>query len=224
MTKSKILIVEDTRETRELLLSFLEKEFETVCALNGVEGLEVARTQAPDLILMDIMLPILNGYDVCNLLKKNDRTRHIPIIFLSEKKPSQNISKGFENEDDYIPKPFDLTEIMARIHVRLRKSKDETPQTLVVGNLTIDPSQREVSFEGKKTKLTLTEFDLLKFLASKAGAIVTRDSIMQGVWKDDVPKSNDRTIDVHIRALRKKIPLLNRHILSIYGIGYKYEP
>jgi len=170
------------------------------------------------------MLPILSGYDACSLLKKDEKTKHIPIIFLSAKNSVPDITHGLTSgADDYIPKPFDYKELVARIKARLRKSSDNVAQPIQVGDLRIDPASREVSFGGKKAQLTLTEFDILRYLAVRAGSVVSREEILKEVWKDDSSKTNDRTIDVHIRALRRKIPPLTKHIISIYGVGYRYE-
>lgn len=224
MEKSRILIIEDNADTRRFLEVMLGKEFEIITADNGVIGIDYARNRSPDLILLDIMLPILSGYDACSLLKKDEKTSHIPIIFLSAKNSITDITQGLSvGADDYIPKPFDYKELLARIKTRLRKSSEETAQPIVVGDLKIDQTNREVLYSGKKIQLTLTEFDILRCLTAKAGAVVTREEILKDVWKDDSQKTNDRTIDVHIRSLRRKIPALTKHIMSIYGIGYKYE-
>lgn len=225
MSKPKILVIEDNSDTRKFLEGVLTQEFEVISAENGIIGLEQARKLIPNLILLDIMLPVLSGYDICNLLRKDERTSRIPIIFLSARNTVANITEGLATgADDYISKPFNYKELIARIKTRLRSSLTETPQALVIGDLKIDPSTRQVSYDGNKVQLTLTEFDILRFLASKTGSISTRDDIMRGVRRDDSKKINDRTIDVHIRALRKKIPALANHILSIYGSGYKYIP
>ena len=135
-----------------------------------------------------------------------------------------DITQGLTHgADDYIPKPFDYKELVARIRARLRKSADSAAQPITIGELKIDPANREVVFGGKKAQLTLTEFDILRCLAAKAGAVVSRDEILREVWRDQSNKTSDRTIDVHIRALRRKIPALTKHVISIYGVGYKYE-
>ncbi len=224
MEKHRILIIEDNSDTRRFLEVMLGKEFEIITAENGVIGIDYARNKAPDLIILDIMLPVLSGYDACSLLKKDDRTKHIPIIFLSAKNTVNDITQGLiQGADDYLAKPFDYKELQARIKARLRKSAESVAQPIQVGDLRIDPSNREVSFAGKKNQLTLTEFDILRFLAVKAGTVVSRDEILKEVWKEHSGATNDRTIDVHIRALRRKIPSLTKHIISIYGVGYKYE-
>ena len=224
MEKHRILIIEDNPDTRRFLEAMLGKEFEILTAENGVIGIDYARNKAPDLILLDIMLPILSGYDACSLLKKDEKTKHIPIIFLSAKNSVPDITHGLTaGADDYIPKPFDYKELVARIMARLRKSSESAAQPIQVGDLRIDPANREVAFAGKKAQLTLTEFDILRFLAVRAGAVVSREEILKEVWREESNKTNDRTIDVHIRALRRKIPPLTKHIISIYGVGYRYE-
>jgi len=224
MQKNKILIIEDNPDTRRFLEAMLTKEFEVIVAENAVIGIDYARNKQPDLILLDIMLPILSGYDACSLLKKDEKTKRIPVIFLSAKNSVPDITHGLTSgADDYLPKPFDYKELLARVKVRLRKSTEAAAQPIEIGDLKIDPSNREVTFAGKKAQLTLTEFDILRCLAAKAGAVVSREEILKDVWRDDSQKTNDRTIDVHIRALRRKIPLLTKHIISIYGVGYRYE-
>src|SRR4051794_30738514 len=224
MEKHRILIIEDNADTRRFLEAMLGKEFEVLTAENGVIGIDYARNRSSDLILLDIMLPILSGYDACSLLKKDEKTKRIPVIFLSAKNSVTDITQGLTSgADDYIAKPFDYKELLARIRARLRLDSEAAAQPLQVGDLKIDPTNREVSFSGKKAQLTLTEFDILRCLAAKAGAVVSREDILKEVWRDDSPKTNDRTIDVHIRALRRKIPPLTKHVISIYGVGYKYE-
>jgi DNA-binding response OmpR family regulator len=224
MEKPRILIIEDNADTRRFLEAMLSKEFEVITAENAVIGIEFARNKSPELILLDIMLPILSGYDACSLLKKDEKTKRIPIIFLSAKNSVPDITHGLtQGADDYIPKPFDFKELMARIKARMRKTTETAAQPLQIGDLKIDPASREVTFSGKKVQLTLTEFDILRCLANKAGSVVSREDILKDVWREDSPKTNDRTIDVHIRALRRKIPPLTKHVISIYGVGYKYE-
>lgn len=224
MERPRILVIEDNPETLRFLEAMLGKEFEVITAENGVIGIDHARNKSPDLILLDIMLPILSGYDACSLLKKDDRTRRIPIIFLSAKSSTSDVTQGLSTgADDYISKPFDFKELLARIHARLRKSADAHAEPITVGDLRIDPAKREAVFGGKRAQLTLTEFDILRCLATRAGAVVSRDDILNEVWQDGKRDTNDRTIDVHIRALRKKIPAMTRHIVSVYGVGYKYE-
>ncbi len=224
MQKPKVLLIEDSPDTRKFLETLLGNDYEVMSAENGVIGIDYARNKSPDLILLDIMLPILNGYDACSLLKKDERTKRIPIIFLSAKNSVTDITQGLSmGADDYIAKPFDYKELQVRIATRLRKGPESKLQALIIGDLRIDPDSREVEYSGKKTHLTVTEFDILRCLASHASEVVSRDDIMKDVWKDQSGQTSDRTIDVHIRALRKKLPSLTKHIISIYGVGYKYE-
>jgi DNA-binding response OmpR family regulator len=224
MEKARILIIEDNPDTRRFLEVMLSKEYEVITAENGVIGIDFARNRQPHLILLDIMLPVLSGYDTCSLLKKDEKTKHIPIIFLSAKNTITDVTAGLTTgADDYIPKPFDYKELLVRIRVRLRKGPEGAVAPFAIGELRIDPGKRLTTFEGKEIELTLTEFDILRMLAAKAGSVISRDDILKEVWKDQSGKTNDRTIDVHIRALRKKIPALTKHIISIYGVGYKYE-
>jgi DNA-binding response OmpR family regulator len=232
MARTKILIIEDHSDTRRFLESMLNREFDVICAENAIIGIDHARNQHPDIILLDIMLPILSGHDACSIMKGDEKTKHIPIIFLSAKGTVNDITHGLgQGADDYLAKPFDFKELLTRIQVRLRNSAENVVQPLQVGDLKIKPVEREVSFAGKPVALTNTEFDILRFLAMRAGQVVSRANILKEVWGNETGGSNgqgetstnDRTIDVHIRALRKKLPPLTRHIISIYGVGYKYE-
>lgn len=224
MERHRILIIEDNPDTRRFLEVMLSKEFDVVTAENGVIGVDFARNKSPDLIILDIMLPVLSGYDTCSLLKKDEKTRHIPIIFLSAKNTVTDITQGLgTGADDYLAKPFDYKELQARVHARLRDAGSSTARPIQLGDLRIDPLNREVSYAGRTTRLTLTEFDILRLLATQVGQVVSREDILKTVWNESGGKINDRTIDVHIRALRRKIPALTKHIISIYGVGYRYE-
>lgn len=224
MERSKILIIEDNPDTCRFLQAMLGKEFEILVAENGVVGVDYARNRSPELILLDVMLPVLNGYDTCQLLKKDEKTKHIPILFLSAKGTVQDITQGLDcGADDYITKPFDYKELLARIRVRLKRNDGGGASPFQVGQLRVDPAKREITFDGKKAKLTLTEFDILRCLSQRASHVVSREDILREVWKDQAGKAQDRTIDVHVRAIRRKIPEITKHLISIYGVGYKYE-
>jgi two-component system alkaline phosphatase synthesis response regulator PhoP len=224
--KAKILVIEDNEDTRRFLQQVLGKEYEVIVADNAVLGIDYARNQAPDLILLDIMLPHLSGLDACQLLKKDARTARIPIIFLSAKSKISDITSGLSiGADDYIPKPFDYKELMARVGARIRATADRNKagDTLIVGDLTIDPSSRTVKYKNRSIELTLTEFDILRRLGQQAGETVTRKDIIDAVRHHTKKAINDRTIDVHIRAIRKKIPEMQKHLTSVYGVGYRYD-
>lgn len=224
--KAKILVIEDNEDTRRFLHHVLGKEYEVLLADNAVLGIDYARNQAPDLILLDIMLPHLSGLDACQLLKKDERTARIPIIFLSAKSKISDITSGLSlGADDYIPKPFDYKELLARVQARLRAAaaKAGAGEIVAVGELTIDPAGRAVKYRNKAIELTLTEFDILRKLAAAPGETISRKDIIEAVRHNSKKPINDRTIDVHIRAIRKKIPEMQKHLSSVYGLGYRYD-
>ncbi len=224
MKKARILLIEDHLETRKFLETMLSKEYDILSAENAVIGIDFARNKQPDLILLDVVLPILSGLDACSLMKQDEKTKRVPLILFSVKNSQADVTRGLSvGADDYLTKPFDFRELEARIQARLRKAASVEVSPIEIGDLRIEPNTREVSYAGKRAHLTLTEFDILRFLASQFGNVVSRDAILKEVWKDGADGTNDRTIDVHIRALRKKIPSLTKHIISIYGVGYKYE-
>ena len=225
MQKKKILVIEDNEDTSRFLQHILSKEFDVLTAENAVIGIDFARNQAPDLILLDIMLPHLSGLDACQILKQYEKTAHIPIIFLSAKNSVQDITGGLNlGADDYIPKPFDHKELLARIRARLRiNTSVKAVNQINVGDLSLDLVERTVKFKTKKIELTLTEFDILRALLTELGEVVSREKIIEAVWDGNKNSINNRTIDVHIRSIRKKIPELSRYISSVYGVGYRYD-
>ncbi len=224
--KAKILVIEDNEDTRTFLQQVLAREYEVLLADNAVLGIDLARNQGPSLILLDIMLPHLSGLDACQLLKKDERTARIPIIFLSAKSKVSDITNGLSlGADDYVSKPFDYKELMARIQTRLRiaAEKNGTGEPVIIGDLTIDPANRTVKYRNKTFELTLTEFDILRRLAGSPGETISRKEIIEAVRHHSKKAINDRTIDVHVRAIRKKIPEMQKHLSSVYGAGYRYE-
>ena len=223
--RSKILVIEDNPDTRRFLQVMLNREFEVVIAKDGLEGLEIAKNQQPDLIVLDVVMPNLNGYDTCKKLKTTAETENIPVIFLSAKNTTADVTYGISmGAEDYLPKPFDHKELLARIKSRLARSVSNPSPKLVVGKLEIDTIKRVASFNRQSIQLTLTEYDILRLLASRFGVVVSREEIMKEIWKDSATETTDRTIDVHIRSLRKKIPAMTQHIQSVYGVGYRYVP
>jgi two-component system alkaline phosphatase synthesis response regulator PhoP len=224
--KQKILVIEDNEDTRRFLQQVLGKEYEVILADNAVLGIDFARNQNPDLILLDIMLPHLSGLDACQLLKKDPQTARIPVIFLSAKSKVSDITSGLQlGADDYIAKPFDYKELLARVGARLRANaaKGNSSEPVMVGDLAIDPAGRTVKYRNRAVELTLTEFDILRRLATSASETVTRKDIIEAVRHHSKKAINDRTIDVHIRAIRKKIPEMQKHLTSVYGVGYRYD-
>lgn len=226
MNKPSLLVVEDNPDTRKFLETVLVREFEVVACENAIRANEVMKNKTFDLIIMDVVLPLLGGIEAMKNLKKDERTKSIPIILLSSKSTAADIVHGLDSgADDYMVKPFDYKELIARIKVRLREKlawKNE-PRTLMTEELKVILDTREVFYFGKSIELTITEFDLLRTFIEQNGKIITRDDIIKEVWKDIKNTTRKRTIDVHIRALRKKIPTLKRNLMSIYGKGYKFE-
>lgn len=226
MKKSRILVIEDNQDTRKFLTHVLSKKFEILESENAILGIEIARNQKPDLILLDIMLPHLNGLDACKMFKNDERTREIPIIFLTAKSSVNDITEGLNlGADDYVAKPFDYKVLVARIEARLRSSQSQTNKldNIVVGDLKINLKDRQVFFKNVEYELTLSEYDILRMLASAPGETVTRKDILDVIRHNDKKQINDRTIDVHVRSIRKKIPDITRYLTSVYGVGYKWE-
>jgi two-component system alkaline phosphatase synthesis response regulator PhoP len=223
--RQKILVIEDNPDTRRFLQVMLGREFDVFVAENGLDGIALARSGRPDLIVLDVIMPVLNGYDTCKRLKADPETQYIPVIFLSGKNTTAEITYGLSmGAEDYLPKPFDHRELLTRIKSRLLRSGLPASPKVRVGKLEIDPINRTANYDENPVPLTLTEYDILRLLASRNGVVVSRAEIMREIWKDSAPATTDRTIDVHIRSLRKKIPEMNVHIQSVYGIGYKYSP
>lgn len=218
-----ILIVDDHFETRRALSQHFAPEFTVHVADNGVKALEMTRDLKPDLVLMDVVLPILTGMDACSLLKQDSKTKAIPIVLTSLKNSAGDIERGFKvGCNDFIPKPYEISEVKLRILNLLKLSIEQETGPIVRGELMIYQDSRRVVFAGQEIHLTTTEYDILRLLASKIGETISRKWIMNEIWRDSAESTSDRTIDVHIRALRKKIPALSQHILSIYGVGYKF--
>lgn len=225
----KILIIEDDDHIVELLKFNVENNgYEVSVAMDGHEGLNKAIDELPDLILLDLMLPGIDGIDICNKLKNKDRTKDIPIIMLTAKGHETDKILGLEiGADDYITKPFSVRELMTRIKVVFRRyskeSSAEGPALITIGDLEIDHEKHEVKKSGQLIKLTLKEYQLLEYLAENRGKVLSRNALLDRVWGYDY-FGETRTVDVHIRHLRKKIEDDNATIIeTIRGIGYKIK-
>ena len=235
MASSKILIVEDDRTLLDVLKYNLTKEgYNVMTAVDGVEALEVARSEKPDVIILDIMLPKLDGLEVCRILR-HEMT--VPILMLTAKTEEIDKVVGLEmGADDYMTKPFSVRELLARIRAMLRRSemmkqeisslKDITePSVVKAGDLEVDPVRHQVSLGGSVLDLSPKEFDLLSFLAANRGRVFSRDYLLERVWGYDYA-GDTRTVDVHIRWLRQKIeadPAHPRYLMTVRGVGYKFE-
>ena len=226
MKKSKIVVIEDEVDILEVINYNLSKEGFDVCsALDGEEGLALIKKEVPDLVLLDLMLPGLDGIEICRKLKTDYSTRSIPIIMVTAKGEESDIVLGLGmGADDYMVKPFRPRELMARIRSVLRRGDfiEEGEGVVSIDELVIDINRHQVKLEGKKIVLTAMEFKLLHFLASHPGQVFTRENLLNHVSTDDT-FIIDRNIDVHIRSIRKK---LNKHrelIETIHRVGYRFR-
>lgn len=226
MKKPKIVVIEDEVDILEVINYNLSKEGFNVCsALDGEEGLALVKKEVPDLVLLDLMLPGLDGIEICRKLKTDYSTRSIPIIMVTAKGEESDIVLGLGmGADDYMVKPFRPRELMARIRSVLRRGDfiEEGEGLVSIDELVIDINRHEVKLEGKKIVLTAMEFKLLHFLASHPGQVFTRENLLNHVSSDDT-FIIDRNIDVHIRSIRKK---LNKHrelIETIHRVGYRFR-
>lgn len=227
MAKENILIVDDEEDILELLRYNLTKEgYQLTCVTSGEEGLKVARSASPDLVVLDLMLPGVDGLDVCKALKNDSKTKHIPVIMLSAKGEEADIVTGLElGADDYLVKPFSPRVLSARVKSVLRRNKgipedDTTP--IKVEELQINPGRHEVLIKDKLVELTSTEFKVLHFLARQPGWVFTRYQIVDAVHGDDYPVT-DRSVDVQIVGLRKKLGKFGKYIETVRGVGYRFK-
>lgn len=234
MPDGKILIVEDDQTLLNVLKYNLVKEgYDVLTAADGVQALDVARSNRPELIVLDIMLPKLDGFEVCRILRREMTT---PILMLTAKAGETDKVVGLElGADDYMTKPFSMREFLARIRAMLRRTelmkatassvKDLIPSLIKVGEIEVDLARHTVSRSGTPIDLSPKEFDLLGFLVKNKEQAFTRDQLLEKVWGYDYA-GDTRTVDVHIRWLRQKIeidPASPEHLLTVRGIGYKFE-
>jgi two-component system alkaline phosphatase synthesis response regulator PhoP len=227
MARETILIVEDEEEIQELLQYNLSKDgFRSVSVLSGEDAIKKARAEHYDCILLDLMLPGMDGLDVCRALKKDEKTRSIPVIMLTAKGEEPDIVTGLElGADDYIVKPFSPKVLIARIKTVLRRKSAEPVDDsapLQVHGMQIHPGRREVLFRNKPVELTNMEFQLLHFLASRPGWVFSRYQIVEGVRGDNYPVT-DRSVDVMIVGLRKKLGDAGSLIETVRGAGYRFK-
>lgn len=223
----KVLVVDDEAPIVEVICYNLRKEGYQTCSAGDAETcIDVAKTERPDLIILDVMLPAASGLDVCRVLRRNS---NVPIIMLTAKADETDRVVGLElGADDYVTKPFSVRELMARVKAVLRRTQTiEVPGGGIVrvGPLTIDPVRYEVTVDGQRVNLSPKEFDLLKFLATHAGQVFSRQALLDRVWGADA-YVEDRTVDVHIRWLREKveaIPSKPDRLLTVRGVGYKFR-
>ena len=223
--KNKILIVEDEQDIRDLLIFNLQKEgFKVESADNGDSALSLIRKNNFDLILLDLMLPGIGGFDLTRILKNDKKTSETPILMLTAKGEESDIVKGLElGADDYMTKPFSIKVLVARINKILIKSSNRSDEANVLkhNSLSINLKARDVIVEGKKIDLTFTEFEILKLLASHSKWVYTRNEIINNIRGDDYIVT-DRTIDFQIVGLRKKMGPAGKFIKTVRGVGYRF--
>ena len=227
MTGQCILIVEDDEDIRELIRYNLAKEgYNPVCVTSGEDALATARTEQLDLVILDLMLPGVDGFDVCKSLRANESTREIPIIMLTARAGEADIISGLEmGADDYLTKPFSPRILIARIRAVLRRKAAVPPgdtDKISITTLTIDPGRHEVITDNKPVELSATEFKILHFLARRPGWVFTRDQIIHAVHGEYCGVT-DRSVDVQIVALRKKLGTAGQCIQTVRGIGYRFR-
>jgi two-component system alkaline phosphatase synthesis response regulator PhoP len=225
MSNEKILIVEDEEDLIELLRYNLQREsYKVETATSGSSAINKAKEIIPDLILLDLMLPDIDGFEVCRTLKNSPKTCYIPIIMVTAKTEESDIVSGLEvGAFDYITKPFSPKVLIARIRAVLRRATqvtDNDSSTIKIHNITIYPQRHEITVNEKPVTLTFTEFNLLLFFVKNAGRVYTRYQLIDNLHGTNYPVT-DRSVDVQITGLRKKLGSAGKYIETVRGIGYK---
>ncbi len=225
--QKKVLIVEDEQDILQLVKLYLEKEgFRTTTAVNGAEALKKVKEDKPDFIVLDLMLPELDGLEVCKRLRSVPETAMLPIIMLTAKAEESDTIIGLElGADDYVAKPFSPKALVARIKAllrRLERTPTEGTGLYRYGPLTMDTTRHEVRLGNDEVPLTAKEFGLLEHLLRHPGRVLTRDILLNAVWGYDY-YGTTRTVDVHIRRLKQKLPPLDAAIVSVKSLGYKLK-
>jgi two-component system alkaline phosphatase synthesis response regulator PhoP len=224
----RILVVDDEEDLQELVRYNLSKEGYVVeCVGTGEDALKAARRQPPDLIVLDLMLPSVDGLEVCRRLKGDSKTRGIPIVMLTAKGEEGDMIAGLERgADDYVAKPFSPRVLAARVRALLRRHEsqrqEELETTIDVHDLSIHPGRHEVTLAGQPLELTYTEFALLQFLAKRPGWAYTRMQIVDAVKGEDYPVT-ERSVDVQVAGLRKKLGAFGSYIETVRGVGYRFR-
>ena len=231
MAKEKVLIVDDEEHIVELLkFNLLNAGYDVFTANDGINAVKIAKAEKPSLMLLDLMLPGIDGFDVCKEIKRNDEMKKTSIIMLTAKGEELDKILGLElGADDYITKPFSVRELLARVKAVLRRTNsvgEIEDDVYDSQNLKVDFERHEVCVKGKKIDLTLKEFELLQILIKNKGKILTRETLLDKIWGYEYI-GETRTVDVHIRYLRKKIEEDDknpRFIETIRGVGYRFNP
>jgi two-component system phosphate regulon response regulator PhoB len=223
---SKILVVDDEPEAVELIeFNLKQAGFGSVSAGDGAEALKKARSLTPALIVLDLMMPEMDGLEVCRILRRDPATASIPIIMLTAKAAEMDRIVGLElGADDYLTKPFSPRELVLRIKRILQRGNpgQEKQETLEFGSLLIDPARHLVNWRGKAIELTATEFKLLTTLAERRGRVQSREQLLRDVW-DYKSVVDTRTVDTHMRRLRTKLGPASRYLDTVHGVGYRFN-
>ncbi|MCC5914135.1 MAG: response regulator transcription factor [Balneolaceae bacterium] len=224
MSKQTILVVDDEQDLLDLIEYNLKKEgFNVLKAENGQEGIKIAREQKPNLVLLDIMMPKMDGIEACEVMRKDSALKHIPIIFLTARSDEKTEVEGLDKgADDFITKPISTTKLISRIKAVLRRfdGTEEEVQKLEVHDLQIDKDRYIVVRGEEEFQLPRKEFELLYYLASRKGIVRDRQTLLNRVWGDNIYVV-DRTVDVHVRKIREKLG--DHYIETIKGVGYRFK-
>ena len=223
----RVLIVEDEPDIRDLLVFHLEREgYQVAQSRSGAEALRLARATPPDLVLLDLMLPEMDGLEVCRRLRQDPATMALPIVMLTARGDEVDRVLGLElGADDYVTKPFSPRELVARIRAVLRRARPPAGAApLVIGRLAIDAAAHHVTVDGQAVSLTRKEFDLLRALAEARGRVLSREYLLDHVWGYTAAgEIESRTVDVHVRRLRQKLGAEGQRIGTVTGVGYRFE-
>ncbi|HKJ31770.1 MAG TPA: response regulator transcription factor [Balneolales bacterium] len=225
MPKNTILVVDDEQDLLDLIEYNLMKEgYNVLTADNGLDGIKIAKKNNPDLILLDIMMPRMDGLEVCDLLKEDDNLKDTPVVFLTARGDEKTEVKGLDmGADDYLTKPISTTKLISRINAVLRRAQDNGKNegnVIQVHDLKIDRERYIVTRNEEEFQLPRKEFELLHFLASRRGKVLDRQTLLNEVWGNNIYVI-DRTIDVHIRKIREKLG--DKYIETVKGVGYRFK-
>ncbi len=219
--KRKLLVIDDEEEIQTSIQSSLSDRYVVSGASNGEEGLRKALLEMPDLILLDISMPVLDGLSVCEELRTGEATRHIPIIMLTAASDvSRRIDAFMTGADDYLSKPFRMQELLARIQSKMRRiqERETVEENIICGNLVLNVSRYEITVAGRSVPLSVLEFNLLKYLVQNRDRVLSREKILEAVWR--YTSVSDRTVDTHMVSIRKKLADFDYGLTTVYGAGY----
>lgn len=221
--KPKLLVVDDEPQIRDLIGELLSEHFEPTFAANGLEAVQIAKKNLPDMILLDIMMPGMDGMSACRALREEPLTRHIPVMMLTAADSTDNRIQSFDlGADDFISKPFNMHELTSRVLAKYRRSRElgrAMPKTMELANVQIDLTNQQVKISGEEIAFSPVEFEILKLLMLNENTLVSRKTILEQVWKD--PNQSDRVMDAHIVSLRKKLKNFKGELKTVYGTGYQ---